>query len=75
MEAFEAAMAALASGNVPSAPRTVPLSYVMPSEALLEAAKDPAVRARLLPLLPEGQRDEENLKEIVSHEGGCVAIR
>jgi hypothetical protein len=47
------------------APEDVDLSSVMTSEALLPLLSNPAVAEQLLPYLPEGQRNPEELRELV----------
>ena len=46
-------------------PRPVPLRYVVDLHKVLPLLEDPAVRDRLLPLLPEEQRDAQGLKDTV----------
>lgn len=58
MAAFEA----VESGGT----QPTPLREVVRAEAILPLLEDPSIVARLLPLLPEGQRDEANLRDIVS---------
>ena len=49
--------------------RVLPVSVflVLQSEQVMSHLVDPEVRARLLPLLPEGQQTDANLYEIVRY--------